>query len=114
MRFILGLFILSFNLTGEELKAPTSEICNAVITKRLQSNQDAYQQAINKISQCKKNDIIAVTSLLDLDTSKLYLSEIVQSYCNFDKEIVTLINSNTSQLMCVKIKTARKKINFIN
>ena len=36
------------------------------------------------------------------------------SYCNFDKEIVTLINSDTSQLMCVRIDEARKKVNFIN
>ena len=98
MRFILATFLLSFNLSGEELKLNTSEVCNAVITKRLQSNQDAYQQAINKISQCKKNDIIAVTSFLDLDTSKVYLSEIVQSYCNFDKEIVTLFSTWTNKL----------------
>ena len=114
MRFILATFLLSFNLSGEELKLSTSEICNAVITKRLQSNQDAYKQAIDKINQCNKNDIISVTSFLDLDTSKVYLSEILQRYCNFDKEIVTLINSNTSRLMCVKIEAARKKVNFIN
>ena len=114
MRFILATFLLSFNLSGEELKLNTSEVCNTVITKRLQSNQDAYKQAIDKINQCKKNDIISVTSFLELDTSKVYLSEILQSYCNFDKEIVTLINSDTSQLMCVRIDEARKKVNFIN
>ena len=114
MRFILASFLLSFNLSGDDIKPSTSEVCNAVITKRLQSNQDAYKQAIDKINQCKKNDIISVTSFLDLDTSKVYLSEILQRYCNFDKEIVTLINSNTSQLMCVRIETARKKVNFIN
>ena len=58
MRFILATFLLSFNLSSEELKLNTSEVCNAVITKRLQSNQDAYKQAIDKINQCKKNDII--------------------------------------------------------
>lgn len=114
MRFILTTLLLSMNLSSEDLKQNTSEVCNAVITKRLQSNQDAYEQALNKINQCKKNDIIAVTSFLELDTSKVYLSEIVQSYCNFDKEIVTLINSDTSQLMCVRIDEARKKVNFIN
>ena len=114
MRFILTSLLLSMNLSSEDLKQNTSEVCNAVITKRLQSNQDAYEQALNKINQCKKNDIIAVTSFLELDTSKVYLSEIVQSYCNFDKEIVTLINSDTSQLMCVRIETARKEVNFIN
>jgi len=114
MRFILASFLLSFNLSGDDIKPSTSEVCNAVITKRLQSNQDAFQQALNKISQCKINDIIAVTSFLELDTSKVYLSEIIQSYCNFDKEIVTMINSDTSQLMCVRIETARKKVNFIN
>ena len=114
MRFILITLLLSFNLSSEELKATKSEVCNAVITKRLQSNQDAYQQALNKIGQCKKNDIISVTSFLELDTSKVYLSEILQSYCNFDKEIVTLINSDTSQLICVRIEEARKKVNFIN
>lgn len=114
MRFILAIFLLSFNLSGDDLKVSTSEVCNAVITKRLQSNQDAFQKAIDKIDQCKINDIISITSFLELDTSKVYLSEILQSYCNFDKEIVTMINSDTSQLMCVRIETARKKFNFIN
>jgi len=114
MRYIIFVVLLSTNIYGEGITENASEVCNAVITKRLQSNQDAYKQAINKINQCKKNDIIAVTSFLELDTSKVYLSEIVQSYCNFEKEIVTLINSDTSQLMCVRIETARKKVNFIN
>ena len=56
MRFILAAFLLSFTLSGEELELNTSEVCNAVITKRLQSNQDAYKQAIDKINQCKKNN----------------------------------------------------------
>ena len=114
MRYIIYIVLLSTNIYGEVMPEDTSEVCNAVITKRLQSNQDAFQQALNKISQCKIHDIIAVTSFLELDTSKVYLSEIIQSYCNFDKEIVTMINSDTSQLMCVRIETARKKVNFIN
>ena len=114
MRYIIYIVLLSTNIYGEVMPEDTSEVCNAVITKRLKSNQDAYKQAIDKINQCKKNDIISVTSFLELDTSKVYLSEILQSYCNFDKEIVTLINSDTSQLMCVRIDEARKKVNFIN
>ena len=114
MRYIIYIVLLSTNIYGEVMPEDTSEVCNTVITKRLQSNQDAYKQAIDKINQCKKNDIISVTSFLELDTSKVYLSEILQSYCNFDKEIVTLINSDTSQLMCVRIGEARKKVNFIN
>ena len=114
MRYIIYIVLLSTNIYGEVMPEDTSEVCNTVITKRLQSNQDAYKQAIDKINQCKKNDINSVTSFLELDTSKVYLSEILQSYCNFDKEIVTLINSDTSQLMCVRIETARKKVNFIN
>jgi len=114
MRYIIYIVLLSTNIYGEVMPEDTSEVCNTVITKRLQSNQDAYKQAIDKINQCKKNDIISVTSFLELDTSKVYLSEILQSYCNFDKEIVTLINSDTSQLMCVRIDEARKKVNFIN
>ena len=114
MRYIIYIVLLSTNMYGEVMPEDTSEVCNTVITKRLQSNQDAYKQAINKINQCKKNDIISVTSFLELDTSKVYLSEILQSYCNFDKEIVTLINSDTSQLICVRIDEARKKVNFIN
>lgn len=112
MRFILATILFAINISADELKLDDSSVCNAVITKRLQSNQDAYQQALNKISQCKKNDIIAITSFLELDTSKVYLSEILQSYCDFDKEIVTLIHSDTSQLMCVKIESARKKVNL--
>ena len=114
MRYIIYIVLLSTNIYGEVMPEDTSEVCNTVITKRLQSNQDAYKQAIDKINQCKKNDIISVTSFLELDTSKVYLSEILQSYCNFDKEIVTLINSDTSQLICVRIEEARKKVNFIN
>jgi len=114
MRYIICIVLLSTNIYGEVMPEDTSEVCNAVITKRLKSNQDAYKQAIDKINQCKKNDIISVTSFLELDTSKVYLSEILQSYCNFDKEIVTLINSDTSQLMCVRIGEVRKKVNFIN
>ena len=114
MRFILASILLSFNLSADDLIVSTSEICNEIITKRLQSNQDAFQQAIDKIEQCKINDIISITSFIELDTRKVYLSEILQSYCNFDKEIVTLINSDTSQLMCVRIDEAREKVNFIN
>ena len=54
MRFILASIFFAINISADELKLDDSSVCNAVITKRLQSNQDAYQQALNKIINVKK------------------------------------------------------------
>ena len=40
MRYIIFIVLLSTNIYGEVMPEDASEVCNAVITKRLQSNQD--------------------------------------------------------------------------
>ena len=45
------------------IKADFDNKCSVIITLRFQSNEDAYKDAINKINQCEKYDILSVTSL---------------------------------------------------
>lgn len=75
--------------------------CSVLITKRLQSTEDAYKDALNKINQCNKYDILSVTSFLEEPISKIYITDLIQSYCMFDHEIISLLDSNTSNLSCV-------------
>jgi len=75
--------------------------CSVIITLRFQSNEDAYKDAINKINQCEKYDILSVTSFLDESISKVYITDLIQNFCMFDHQIVTLIDTKTSNLSCV-------------
>ena len=75
--------------------------CTVIITLRFQSNEDAYKDAINKINQCEKYDILSVTSFLDESISKVYITDLIQNFCMFDHQIVTLIDTKTSNLSCV-------------
>ena len=63
--------------------------------------RQAYKDAIDKIEQCQKNDIISVTSFLEKAVSKIYITDIIQSYCMFNHEIVSIIDEKTSNLSCV-------------
>ena len=63
--------------------------------------EDAYKDAINKINQCNKYDILSVTSFLEEPISKVYITDLIQTYCMFDHQIVTLLDTNTSNLSCV-------------
>ena len=87
--------------------------CSILITKRLQSSEDAYKDALNKISQCNKYDILSVTSFLEESISKVYITDLIQTYCMFDHEIITLLNDKTSNLSCVHrgIKRNERKFN---
>ena len=87
--------------------------CSILLTKRLQSTEDAYKDALSKISQCSQYDILSVTSFLEMPVSKIYITDIVQTYCMFDHEIITLIDSNTSNLSCVHRGTARSERKFL-
>ena len=86
--------------------------CSVIITLRFQNNDDAYKDAINKINQCEKYDILSVTSFLELSISKVYITDLIQSYCMFNHEIVTLLDEKTSNLSCVHRGKARIERKF--
>ena len=50
--------------------------CSVIITLRFQSNDDAYKDAIDKINQCEKYDILSVTSFLEESISKVYITDL--------------------------------------
>ena len=83
------------------IKADFDNKCSVIITLRFQSNEDAYKDAINKINQCEKNDILSVTSFLEESISKVYITDLIQNYCMFNHQIITLIDDKTSNLSCV-------------
>ena len=98
MNKLIGLFFIMVSLP---LSADSDNKCSVLITLRFQSNDDAYKDAISKIEQCQKNDIISVTSFLEKAVSKIYITDIIQSYCMFNHEIVSIIDEKTSNLSCV-------------
>ena len=100
--FSLSLLLFSFNIYAE-----FDTKCSILITKRLQSSEDAYKDAINKINLCKKYDILSITSFLEGPISKVYIIDLMQTYCMFDHEIITLLDKNTSNLSCVHRGLAR-------
>ena len=98
MKYFISIILLSisFNSFAEfDIK------CSIIITKRLQSSEDAYKDAIQKIKQCAQYDILSVTSFLEKSISKVYITDLVQNFCMFDHSIVTILDSNTSNLSCV-------------
>ena len=102
--FITILF--SFNLSAE-----FDTKCSVLITKRLQSSDEAYKDALDKINQCNKYDILSVTSFLEPSISKVYITDLIQGFCMFDHQVVTLLDSSTSNLSCAhrgKQRTERK------
>ena len=90
------IFVLPFYI-----KADFDNKCSVIITLRFQSNEDAYKDAINKINQCEKYDILSVTSFLEESISKVYITDLIQNYCMFNHQIITLIDDKTSNLSCV-------------
>ena len=108
MRLLIGLFILFLCVP---LVAEFDKKCSIIITLRFQTNEDAYKDALDRINQCQKNDIISVTSFLEESISKVYITDIIQNYCMFNHEIISLIDEKTSNLSCVhrgKKRTERK------
>ena len=83
------------------IKADFDNKCSVIITLRFQSNEDAYKDAINKINQCEKYDILSVTSFLEESISKVYITDLIQNYCMFNHQIITLIDNKTTNLSCV-------------
>ena len=94
--FITILF--SFNLFAE-----FDTKCSVLITKRLQSSDEAYKDALDKINQCNKYDILSITSFLEPSISKVYITDLIQGFCMFDHQIVTLLDDSTSNLSCVHL-----------
>jgi hypothetical protein len=101
------LFIFSFNVYAE-----FDTKCSVLITKRLQSSEDAYKDALNKINTCNKYDILSITSFLEESISKVYITDLIQTYCMFDHQIITLIDTNTSNMSCVHRGQARVERKF--
>ena len=108
MKMLIGIFIILFSLS---VSAEFDNKCSVLITLRFQNNENAYADALGKINQCNKYDILSVTSFLELSVSKVYITDIIQTYCMFNHEIITLLDSKTSNLSCVhrgKARTERK------
>ena len=98
MKMLIAIFIMSFSFN---LSAEFDNKCSVLITLRFQDNSDAYQDALEKINKCNKYDILSVTSFLELSISKIYITDIIQTYCMFNHEIITLLDNETSNLSCV-------------
>ena len=109
MRIYIYLFAIFFSLNSF---AEFNTKCSTLITKRLQTSEDAYKDAINKINQCNKYDILSVTSFLEQPISKVYITDLIQTYCMFDHQIVTLLDANTSNLSCVHRGQGRAERQF--
>ena len=109
MRSIISTFLIifSFNVFAE-----FDTKCSVLITKRLQSSEDAYKDALNRINSCNKYDILSITSFLEESISKVYITDLIQTYCMFDHQIITLIDSNTSNMSCVHRGQARVERKF--
>ena len=105
------IFILITIFLSTSVLSDFDNKCSILITLRFQSNEDAYKDALDKIKQCEKYDILSVTSFLEESISKVYITDIIQNMCMFNHEIVTLLDTNTSNLSCVyrgKSRTERK------
>tara|TARA_B100000965_G_scaffold390080_1_gene396510 strand:+ start:10197 stop:10529 length:333 start_codon:yes stop_codon:yes gene_type:complete len=98
MRTIFLLFLSAFSFNVE---ANFDNKCPVLITLRFQTNDDAYKDAIAKIKRCEKYDILSVTSFLEESISKVYITDLIQNFCMFNHEIITLIDEQTSNLSCV-------------
>ena len=109
MKMLITIFVMffSFNISAE-----FDNKCSVLITLRFQNNENAYVDALDKINQCNKYDILSVTSFLELSVSKVYITDLIQTYCMFNNEIVTLLDEKTSNLSCVHRGEARVERKF--
>ena len=98
MKYFISIILLSISFNSF---AEFDTKCSVIITKRLQSSEDAYKDAIQKIKQCAQYDILSVTSFLEKSISKVYITDLIQNFCMFDLSIVTILDGNTSNLSCV-------------
>ena len=112
MKPIIYTFLILFSF---QIYAEFDTKCSVLITKRLQSSEDAYKDALTKIKTCNKYDVLSVTSFLEEPISKVYITDLIQTFCMFDHQIITLIDKNKSTLSCVHRGQARieRKFNTI-
>jgi hypothetical protein len=96
-KLILGLIIIFSGSVFSDF----DQKCSIIITLRFQNNEDAYKDAVNKINQCEKYDVLSVTSFLEEPVSKVYITDLIQNFCMFNHQIITLIDKNTSNLSCI-------------
>ena len=92
------IFILITIFLSTSVLSDFDNKCSILITLRFQSNEDAYKDALDKIKQCEKYDILSVTSFLEESISKVYITDIIQNMCMFNHEIVTLLDDKYFQL----------------
>ena len=109
MKPIIYTFLILFSF---QIYAEFDTKCSVLITKRLQSSEDAYKDALSKIKTCNKYDVLSVTSFLEEPISKVYITDLIQTFCMFDHQIITLIDKNTSNLSCVHRGQARIERKF--
>ena len=109
MKPLIYTFLILFSF---QIYAEFDTKCSVLITKRLQSSEDAYKDALTKIKTCNKYDVLSVTSFLEEPISKVYITDLIQTFCMFDHQIVTLIDKNTSNLSCVHRGKARIERKF--
>ena len=98
MKYFISIILLSISFNSF---AEFDTKCSIIITKRLQSSEDAYKDAIQKIKQCAQYDILSVTRFLEKSISKVYITDLIQNFCMFDHSIITILDGNTSNLSCV-------------
>ena len=95
-----------------KIKENISHKCAVVITSRINDNQDPYQYALDRIRMCKKADILAVNSFLDSLTTKVYFNDLMRGFCDFEKQIITDVNKDSSSLTCVHVGKERPRRNL--
>jgi hypothetical protein len=95
-----------------KIQENTEHKCAVVITSRINDNQDPYQYALDRIRMCKKADILSVNSFLDSLTTKVYFNDLMRSFCDFEKQIITDVNKDSSSLSCVHVGKERPRRNL--
>ncbi len=95
-----------------KIKENISHKCAVVITSRINDNQDPYQYALDRIRMCKKADILSVNSFLDSLTTKVYFNDLMRGFCDFEKQIITDVNKDSSSLTCVHVGKERPRRNL--
>ena len=114
LKTVLILPFISYAQDSSDLKIKEniSHKCAVVITSRINDNQDPYQYALDRIRMCKKADILSVNSFLDSLTTKVYFNDLMRGFCDFEKQIITDVNKDSSSLSCVHVGKERPRRNL--
>jgi len=114
LKTVLILPFISYAQDSSDLKIKENitHKCAVVITSRINDNQDPYQYALDRIRMCKKADILSVNSFLDSLTTKVYFNDLMRGFCDFEKQIITDVNKDSSSLSCVHVGKERPRRNL--